>query len=207
MAKKLPLTELQRAAILAGAVEIEVDAEGQGEQTNAGAQGGNPTEGDEGTGAPAAGATSTEPTQEEAAATAAAATAAAAGAASKDSELVAFLRGELQASNDKVVAAQVEIAQLKAQASAGADTLPKLLDISREIVGNMQVALGTTNTTAAMDAPAVIAEHARLTPLFKAKFKVGGVAASSSQEEKPTNVVPISPDFQARLNSIQRATR
>jgi hypothetical protein len=182
---KLPLTDATRAAILAGAVEIEVDVEAAGQQAQAGAL------------------------DAEAEATAAAAAAAAQASAGAPSELVSFLKGELSTAQGALTAAQIEIAQLKAAAASAAPAAPDtavqdgLLAIARGVLGNMSVALGGNKTAVeAMDAKAVLAEHARVQPLFAAKFKVGGVAVTTPLTDKPQAQV-ISPDFQARLASIR----
>jgi signal peptide peptidase SppA len=119
-----------------------------------------------------------------AAAAAAAAPAAAAAAAAPavatqgDSEIVAFLRGELQAANAKVAEGAVELAAARAQLTAQADTHAALEEIARGAVHNMHVALGgSKRDLSAMSGVALVGEHKRLSGEFVEKFKVGGVAA------------------------------
>jgi hypothetical protein len=194
---KFPLTAEQQAAILAGAVEIEVDVEAAGQQATAGAPN---AETETPAGAPAAAAS---PVAAPVEGTPAASTAAAAADAGASTELVSFLKGELSTANANLVNAQVEIAQLKAAAAGNDECMPKLLAITRGIVGNMSVALGGNATAAqAMDAKAVVAEHERLQPLFAAKFKVGGVAVTTPPEPTPAKPA-LDPAFQSRLASTR----
>jgi hypothetical protein len=197
---KLPLTDATRAAILAGAVEIEVDVEAAGQQAQAGALDAE-AEATAAAAAAAAQASAATPAPTETQATPA--------AAGAPSELVSFLKGELSTAQGALTAAQIEIAQLKAAAASAAPAAPDtavqdgLLAIARGVLGNMSVALGGNKTAVeAMDAKAVLAEHARVQPLFAAKFKVGGVAVTTPLTDKPQAQV-ISPDFQARLASIR----
>ena len=193
---KFPLTAEQTAAILAGGTEIEVDVEVAGQQANAGAPN---AETETPAGTPAVAAAASAPVVE---ATPAASTAPVANAGAP-TELVSFLKGELATAQAAVVSAQVEIAQLKAAAAGNDECLPKLLAITRGIVGNMSVALGGNATAAAaMDAKTIVAEHERLQPLFAAKFKVGGVAVTTSPEEQKKPVA-IDPAFASRLASTR----
>jgi signal peptide peptidase SppA len=122
-----------------------------------------------------------------------AAAAAAAAAAPKDSELVTHLRTELKTAQEANVAAQVELAELRKQVATTAETQEALLKIGRNSVGKMSIALGgSADAAQTLGAAQIVTEHERLSALFAAKFKVGGVAASpvtdleKKPEEKPT---------------------
>lgn len=58
--------------------------------------------------------------------------------------------------------------------------LETLLPIARAATGKMQIALGSEDTTAAMATTELLAEHARVSPLYTTKFVPGGVAAAAS---------------------------
>jgi hypothetical protein len=70
-------------------------------------------------------------------------------------------------------------------------------------VGNMQVALGNSNTAESLDAVSAIDTHARMSATFKDKFKVGGVAAPT-QVEKKDDAAMIT--FLARLEAAKPKT-
>jgi hypothetical protein len=192
---KIPLTDVQRAAILAGAVDIEVAVDASEQQATAGA---SDAETDPAIAAAAAAAAATAAAEAQAVADAAAAAAA---APAVESELVKVLRAELATSQASLVTAQVEIAQLKASSASTEACLPKLLAIAQGAVGHVQVALGGSNSAEAMDAKTVVAEHDRLMPLFAAKFKVGGIAVTTPPVKKE---VAVDPTLHARLASFVR---
>lgn len=103
-----------------------------------------------------------------------------------------------QAQTD-LVTVKAEAVTLKAQLAAKgteieaikADT-DKFVEIARASVKTMGLHFGlTSETVAAMKPNDVLAEHARLSDLFKAKFKAGGVAATTSESAKPKQAVPL----------------
>lgn len=60
--------------------------------------------------------------------------------------------------------------------------LSSFVDIARNSVKTMGIHFGVkADAIAAMDADQILAEHTRLSDLFKAKFKVGGVAATTPE--------------------------
>jgi hypothetical protein len=74
--------------------------------------------------------------------------------------------------------------------------------IAMKSAGNMSVAMnGSANICAGMTPAQVVAEHARLVPLFQAKYPVGGVAALSSAED--TQQTQIDPRHKARVNAVR----
>ena len=79
---------------------------------------------------------------------------------------------------------ETALADLKAQHEAALTTataqLEKFVEIARNSVKTMGIHFGTkADAVAAMSADQILAEHTRLSDLFKAKFKVGGVAATT----------------------------
>ena len=103
-----------------------------------------------------------------------------------------------QAQTDLVMS-KSEVITLKAQLSARGTELEtvkaetdKFVEIARASVKTMGLHFGlTSESVAAMRPSDVLAEHARLSDLFKAKFKVGGVAATTSDSVKPKQAVPL----------------
>ena len=179
---KIPLTADQRAQILAGASEIDL-----GEAT------------------PAAGAATTPATPEASATPTPAAPAAAAPASvAAEPTAVEVLTAQIQTKDAALVAAGVEIATLKASAAATAAALPGLVEIAKASVGQMQVALGNTDSTAAMDPAGLVAEHARVLPVYKAKLPVGGVASTTTTEDAPS-AASVHPLFAQRLATVSAA--
>lgn len=170
---KAPLTQEQLAAIAAGVTLPDVTAEVTGD-------------------APTAEAT---PNAEPEAESKPAADAGAAPAPAADSAL-AVLQGMLEKATNDAAAAKLEaltatnsLTTLKAQADAFAN-------IARASVTTMGLHFGVkADTVAAMSNDQVLAEHTRLSDLFKAKFKVGGVAATTQEETKPQ--AQVSPMFAA----------
>ena len=100
------------------------------------------------------------------------------------------------------------IAELNAQhetdlAAANA-RLEKFVEIARNSVKTMGIHFGVkADAVAAMDADQVLTEHARLADLFKAKFKVGGVAATTPEVVTKAKV-SAPPMFAALLKSTAK---
>ncbi len=102
---------------------------------------------------------------------------------------------------DMLAKAQADLASVRVEASASVLALAakdaalvslqaqtdSFIEIARASVKTMGLHFGLkSETVAAMSAPEVLAEHARLAGLFKEKFKTGGVAATGSDaESKP----------------------
>lgn len=178
---KIKFTDQQRAAILAGDTEIEVDAD-----TQAGLK-------------PLA-----KPAGPDAETPPAPAPVAAAAAPAPSADLVTHLTTEIAALRAANLAANVELTNLKASTAEAVSASTGLVAIARGSVSVMQIALGGSSTTETMTAQDLVTEHARVEPLFKARFKMGGVAAASTDDGQPSNVVPLNPEFAARLASTTR---
>ena len=73
-------------------------------------------------------------------------------------------------------------AQHETALAAATSRQEKFVEIARNSVKTMGIHFGVkADAVAAMDAEQVLAEHTRLADLFKAKFKVGGVAATTPE--------------------------
>lgn len=170
---KINLTAEQRAAILAGSSEIDL-----------------------GEAPPVTGSATPPATPPAVASTSAPATPAAPAATPADPGVVAFLTGQLAEKDKQLLTANVELANLKASSADAQAALPGLLAIAQGVIGQMQVALGGSDTAAALSAKDAVSEHARILPIFKAKLPVGGIAAPAQTDpEAPT----IHPAFAERL--------
>lgn len=107
-------------------------------------------------------------------------------AAAQPSELVAHLTGQLNEANAALLAAKVEAETFKAQA-ASVDGLVATL---RAALGEKLVALGASAETAAgYTASTIAAEFKRIDAVFKSQFRVGGVAAVASPEDKKPDAI------------------
>ena len=84
------------------------------------------------------------------------------------------------------------------------DRMEKFVEIARNSVKTMGIHFGVkADAVAALDADQVLAEHARLADLFKAKFKVGGVAATAPEVVTKAKV-SAPPMFAALLKSTAK---
>lgn len=114
-----------------------------------------------------------------------------------DAGVVAMLKEQVATANAKIleltVAAQASVAQVATHAG--------LLAIARAATGGMLIPMGGTQVAVdGMDAAGVIAEHARVKPLFLAKFPVGRQSAASREDEdqsksKDANALPVGFEF------------
>lgn len=171
---KVALTPTLRAQILAGANELDL-----GEETPAPAAATPPA------------APPTEPAK-----------APVAPAASKPpvaAEVFEFVNQQLTQANEQLSNLRVKIATMEAESAKSVALLPDLLEIAKASVGRMQIALGGSDTSAALNAQDAVAEHKRLLPIFNDKLKTGGVAAPAASTEPPTTVPQATPEFLQRL--------
>ena len=141
--------------------------------------------------APATGDASTSGGASAAAASAETAEAAAAAPANQEqpseSAVVALLKEQLAAANDKITQNAVELTALKAKVGTMETTHDSLLAIARNSVAKLRIALGgSAGDAESLDAPQAAAEHARLAVEFQKKFKVGPVAATSAASDSHT---------------------
>ncbi len=102
--------------------------------------------------------------------------------------LIAHLTTQLAEANTSLIAAKVEAGAFK----AAADAQEGLMAIARSSLGKMNVALGGSAEAAqTFSATTIVAEHARVTDVFQAKFKVGGAAAVASPAEPKAALDPV----------------
>lgn len=181
---KAALTEQQLAALAEGGTALaEADTDATSTPTTAEA--------------------SAEPTAQAPAEPAAEATQAAP-ASQGQSELVAFLQGQLASAQAQVLDLTVQVRDLKAEAEKKQGTHAALRALAEASVDRLKVALGgTTGLCAGMTDEALLAEHATLRAGFEAKFKAGGVAAVSSSGSSEKSAAVEDP---VRLRRVQ-ATR
>lgn len=185
---KIKVSPEQRAVILAGGDELDL-----GEATPAAGT----------TAAPATPSTPVEPTTP--AATAAPAQPAAVAAPAPSADLVAFLQTQVAEQGAALLEANVKIATLEAAAKDSTDNLPALLTIAHGVIGAMQVALGGSDTAKALSAKDAVAEHARLSPIYTERFKVGGIASTATEE--PAAKATVHPLFAQRLAALHTASK
>lgn len=171
---KHTLTEAQRASILAGGTELDL---------------GEPS--------PAAGPVATPP------ATVPAQTPAAP-APGASTDLVAYLTGQLSEKDSLLINTKAELAAVKASAADAEASNAGLLKIAQAAVGQMQVALGNTNSAEAMNSKDVVAEYERVLPIYKAKLPVGGVSQPAPTVEPAAKVHPL---FAERLSTLRPASK
>lgn len=86
--------------------------------------------------------------------------------------------------------AQANLEQAKTDAAAQVAQFSGLADIARNAIKTMAVATNNAVNVAEIPVEKLAATHAEMSEAFKAKFKVGGVAATNTQE-KPTKVAAV----------------
>lgn len=106
---------------------------------------------------------------------------------------VKVLSDQLAAANEQLVARGVELAQANTRIAALEAAQAGLVVIAGQSLSNMRVALGGNAIDASkMSVDTLLAEHASTVTTFRAKFKAGGVAASTPQA--PENTLAQAPD-------------
>lgn len=122
--------------------------------------------------------------------------------AAKTSESVQLLTAQLKEKDAALLQAGIELNKVSEKLTEATALLDPLVAIAMRSAGNMSVAMnGSANICAGMTPAQVVAEHARLVPLFQAKYPVGGVAALSSAED--TQQTQIDPRHKARVNAVR----
>lgn len=98
-----------------------------------------------------------------------------------NSEVVAYLQGQLAEAQGKLVDLTIKFRDLEASAQAAQGAMATMRSIVVASVDRLQVALGQTpGASASLDDAALLAMHTALRADFEKKFKAGGVAAVSS---------------------------
>ena len=121
------------------------------------------------------------------------------------SATVQLLSAQLKEKDADLIQAHIKIAKLEeASAEASASQGP-LMQIAAQSVSNMSIAMnGPAYKAEGNNAAQVLAEHARLSEQFTAKFKAGGVAAVVSTEASlRLEEVQIDPRHTARVNAAR----
>jgi hypothetical protein len=123
---------------------------------------------------------------------------AASASAPDQSALVTHLQAEVASKDAALIAAKVEVEQFKAQAGA----VDGLVAALRTAIGEKLVAMGGTADIAASYTAADIAAHyTRIDGVFKANFRVGGVAATAAPEDKPNVKAELDPMLAATMQN------
>lgn len=119
--------------------------------------------------------------------------------ADSNDQIVSFLRGELRDANSALASSNQKIQDLESERDGYTAERAELLKIAKASIGKMQVALGMSDSTAAMADSAVVAEHTKLSEAFSNKFKVNGVAAVKPEAKKEDKAPAIRPEFAAAM--------
>lgn len=113
-----------------------------------------------------------------------------------------FMAEQLRSAQDDLVAARVELSKAKDKVAELAAVVEPLKDIAAKAINNMRVALKGSPMDMSASSPAqILAEHAALTTSFTTKYKVGGVAATVSEEQVKKPAVGAS--HMARVNAAR----
>lgn len=152
------------------------------------------------------GADSTQTEEEIAAAAPAVAEAAEPEEAEEPNALTAMdlLKAQLEEKDEKIFALKTDLVK----ATAEADAIAKLKEIGAQAINNMMVALGgTALDLAAASASDIVAQHTATAERFCSEFKIGGVAATASDDSNTapvTKKAPISRMDGARLSLVAK---
>lgn len=120
------------------------------------------------------------------------------------SELTVYLQTQVKELQATVATLTLASTSMAEAAVANKANLEALADIGRNSVKTMTIALGgKADAVAAMSASDVVAEHARVSAVFKSKFKVGGVAATDTSEEQKPVKATVSPLFLYAAKSLK----
>ena len=118
-------------------------------------------------------------------------------------DVVTFLQGELTKAQASLVQALADKQVLEARATEASASQDGLLSIARASLRSMTVALGGQASAADTLGPTeLLAEHARLSGVFKDKFKVGGVAAVTPENTTKPKKAPTNPMFAALVATV-----
>lgn len=119
----------------------------------------------------------------------------------KTSETVQYLTAQIKEKDAEILKAAIDLSKVTEKLEAVEAVLDPLVAIAVKSAGNMSLNLGgSAGLCEGMTPSQVVAEHARLTPLFQAKYPVGGVAATL---EGTTNQASSDPRRMARVNAAR----
>jgi len=115
-----------------------------------------------------------------------------------------ILREQLAAAQDALIDAKVDARQMSAKLAELEAVLAPMSQVVGKAINNMQVALGGSALSFDGMAPsALVAEHARVSEQFVKSFKVGGVAAVSSDKAQPKADFKMDSGLAARINAVR----
>lgn len=117
---------------------------------------------------------------------------------------IQLLNSQLAAKDEALLQAGIKLAKLEESAALVTASAGPLLEIVCKSINNMQVALNSPALDMSAMAPAqVLAEHGRWTAQFADKFKVGGVAAVTSEVSAKNEQAPLDAMAKARLDAVR----
>jgi signal peptide peptidase SppA len=117
-----------------------------------------------------------------------------------------FLQSQVKEKDAALLSAGIKIAKLEEKIADMDATHSQLVQIACKSISNMAIALnGTSLVSADSSAVQVVAEHARVAALFCDKFRVGGVAAVSSEDSgsKKSKAYVMTNVQQAQINAVR----
>lgn len=121
-----------------------------------------------------------------------------------DTGLVDYLKSQVREKDAELREAALKLRELESAVASMTDTHSGLTEVVAKSVSTMRVALGGHAVNAAeMTADALLAEHHRLSTEFKAKFKIGGVAAASAEADAAEGKVQLDREQKARLGAVK----
>jgi signal peptide peptidase SppA len=125
------------------------------------------------------------------------------------SELVGFLQAQIKEKDAALLDAGVLAAKQQEQMAGLTASLDPMKAIVATSVNNMRLAMGSSAVDmTAMSASEVLAEHVRLTPEFKSKFKLNGVAAvSASVASAEKSEAPMDAFSQRMRNAVNSSKK
>lgn len=192
---KKALTEQEIAAIAAGA------------SINASVQSGETNEEAAENAASDAAAEADASAQGEGSEAAANAEASAAAEQQDGNQLMAFLQAQVKDKDSALLAANLEIAGLKAKVAEQEASFQSLVDIAAKSISNMQIAMSMSAYDAStVSATQVLADHKRVSEQFASKFKAGGVAAVDAAEASKGGA-SVDPMHFARLAAVRSTAK
>ena len=123
----------------------------------------------------------------------------------KPDAAVQLLTAQLKDKDAALLEANVKLSKLEDRLAQIEASVTPLVDIAAKSISNMQIALGGSAYVASASAEAVVADHVRVSEQFKSKFKVGGVAAVSAEEERveQEGALVMTNVTQAQINAIR----
>ena len=121
------------------------------------------------------------------------------------SELVDYLKSTNASLTAEVVTLKMEAKTATDKLEALTPALAALAEIGRNSVRTMTVALGgKAESVATLSDMDVVAEHGRVSALFKEKFKVGAVAATNTSEDAPVAKQQVNPLLAYAAKSLSK---